>query len=122
MLSRLGLVLLPLFSVPAFAHGDELDPLPPSILVGQSYGGDAAPSFIRFINGRPRPVKIVWLAFDGSERPYATVAPGQEIVQPTFVAHRWLVKDGLGDTPLEVFISTRAAARDNGAMQIALIR
>ena len=122
MLCRVALALLLFSSAPAVAQGDELDPLPPPILMGQAYGGDAAPSFIRFINVRPRPVKIVWLAFDGSERPYATVAPGQEIVQPTFVAHRWLVKDGVEDTPLEVFISTRSAARDNGAMQIALIR
>jgi hypothetical protein len=69
---------------------------------------------------RDRPVSIEWVSFDGGEKTYATLAPGEERVQPTFVAHRWLVKDAEDGTPLEAFISTRSAT--HGIAQIALIR
>ena len=48
--------------------------------------------------------------------------PGDEMVQPTFVGHRWLIKDKESGEPLEAFISTRSAIRDRGTAQIALIR
>ena len=113
-----------LFALPAMTHAadDELTPVPAQILRGQAYSGDAAPSQIRFVNARGRPISIVWIGFDGQEQTYSTIMPGQEIVQPTFVAHRWIVKDALDGTPLEAFISTRSAARDNGATQIAIVR
>jgi hypothetical protein len=91
-------------------------------VIGHPYSGDRAPSQIRFINVRTRPVSIVWIAFDGSERFYTSLEPGDEVVQPTYVAHRWLVKDKEDGTPLEAFISTRSAARDRGTAQIAVIR
>jgi hypothetical protein len=109
-------------AVPALAAGDELEPVSASALLGRPYAGDTAPSRIRFINVRDRPVTITWITFEGSERGYAQLAPGQEVVQPTYVAHRWLAKDALDGTPLQAFISTRSAARDHGTAQIALIR
>lgn len=121
MVRHLAIALL-LLPAAAWAEGDELSPDPAQILRGQPYSGDAAPSQIRFVNVRSRPVSVMWIAFDGKERTYFSLLPGQEIVQPTFVAHRWLVKDALDGTPLQAFISTRSAARDNGAAQIALVR
>jgi hypothetical protein len=107
---------------PAFADTDELQPVPAFVVTGHSYVGDSAPSVIRFINARYRSVALTWITFDGREQRYAIIAPGGEVIQPTYVAHRWLVRDAGDDTPLQGFISTRSAARDNGAWQIALIR
>jgi hypothetical protein len=123
MFRRISLLLpLILISSPALAEGDEAGPVPAQAVIGHSYFGENTPSQIRFINVRNRPVRILWIAFDGSERPYAELTEGQEIVQPTFVAHRWLVRDARDGTPLVAFISTRSAARSNGTPQIAVIR
>jgi len=122
MIRCLSFALLLLTAAPAVAESDELSPVPARILRGQPYAGDAAPSQIRFVNVRSRPVSLVWIAFDGSERTYSVITPGREVVQPTFVGHRWIVKDAYDGTPLEAFISTRSASRDNGAAQIAIVR
>jgi len=122
MFRRVSLPLLLLSSAPAFADCDEIEPVPAQAVIGHSYFGENTPSEIRFIDVRNRPVRVMWVAFDGSERQYAELSEGQEIVQPTFVAHRWLVRDAIDGTPLRAFISTRAAARSNGTPQIALIR
>jgi len=122
MFCRIFLPLLLLMPTPACADGDEIDPVPAQAVIGHPTLGENTPSAIRFINVRNRPVRILWVAFDGSEQPYAVLGEGQEIVQPTFVAHRWLIRDAGDGTPLEAFISTRSAARSNGTPQIALIR
>ena len=122
MLARLCCALLLLWGAPALAEGDELAALSPAVMTGRSYSGDTAPSRIRFINMRDRAVQILWIAFDGRSIPYAEIAPGRDIVQPTYVAHRWLVVDAADRQPLAAFISTRSAARDHGATQIALLR
>lgn len=122
MYRSVTLALLVTMSTPALADSDELSAVPAPAVIGRAYVGDPAPSKIRFINVRDRAVQLTWVSFDGTEREYAVIAPGQELIQPTFVAHRWLIKDSGDGTPLEAFISTRSAARDNGASQIALIR
>ena len=119
MLRRVFLPLLALSSGPGLAQ--EMDSVPADAVAGHSYFSPNTPSQILFINVRNRPVHIFWIAFDGTERSYAELAEGQQVLQPTYVAHRWLIKDDDG-TPLEGFISTRAAARSNGTPQIALIR
>lgn len=122
MFRSLCAVVLAILPFPALADFDEINSVPAQAFIGKTYVGEYTPSRIRFINVRDRPVKIVWVAFDGSERIYATLAEGQEMVQPTYVAHRWVIKDADDGTPLEGFISTRSAFRDNGTAQIALIR
>lgn len=122
MSKRIFLAALLVMSAPAIAEADEINPVPTGAVIGHPYLGDRAASQIRFINVRGRPVRLVWISFDGTERPYAVIEPGQEIIQPTFVAHRWLVKDDGDGTPLHAFVSTRSAMRDNGTAQIALIR
>ena len=121
MLSRFALVLL-ILSSPALADGDEIAPVPIAAMIGHPYRGDDTPSRIHFINVRTEPVQVVWIAFDGSERPYTTLNPGQEYVQPTYVGHRWLVKVRDSGEPVEAFISTRSGIRDCGTAQIAVIR
>ena len=122
MFGRLGLVLL-LCSVPAkAAAADEIEPVPFQAVIGKSYTGKDAPSEILFINASMRPVQLAWIAFDGSEKPYGVIPSGGEWMQPTYVAHRWIVKDGAHGYPLEAFISTRSSTSEGGATQIALIR
>jgi hypothetical protein len=121
MFRRVALALL-MISGPASADGDEISPVPAAALIGHGYSGDGAPSQIHFINVRSRPVSIMWIAFDGSERFYLALQPGDEVMQPTYVGHRWLVKDQQDGTALEAFISTRSAIRDRGTAQIAIIR
>jgi len=122
MFRRVLLPVLVLISSPALAYGDEIDPVPAQALIGHPYSAENTPSQIRFINVRNRPVRILWIVFDGSERPYVELAEGQAIIQPTFVAHRWIVRDAGDGTPLEGFISTRSARHSDGTPQIALIR
>jgi len=122
MFRRVLLPILLLISSPALAYGDEIDPVPAQALIGHPYSAENTPSQIRFINVRNRPVRILWIVFDGSERPYVELAEGQAIIQPTFVAHRWIVRDAGDGTPLEGFISTRSARHSDGTPQIALIR
>jgi len=119
---RLAFAVLLLCSTPALADGDELSPVPVAAVIGHPYAGDRAPSQIRFINVRTRAVSVIWIGFDGAERLYENLDPGDEVVQPTYVAHRWLIKDRDSGEPIEAFISTRSALRDRGAVQIALIR
>ena len=122
MFRRLWPALLLIVATPALAQSDEINPVPAQALVGRPYFGENTPSQIRFINVRSRPVRLLWITFEGAEKEYALVAEGQEIIQPTFVAHRWLVRDAGDGTPLQAFISTRSAVRDNGTPQIAIIR
>jgi hypothetical protein len=120
VIHRLVLAMLVTLSAPALAQ--EIDPVPAHALIGRAYVSESTPSQILFINVRARPVRILWVAFDGTERPYVELTEGQQIAQPTFVAHRWLVRDAGDGTPLAGFISTRAAAKSNGTPQIAMIR
>ena len=118
----LALAVASFAAQPACAEGDELVEVSPAVVTGKAYGGDAAPSRIRFINVRDRAVRILWISYDGRSVPYAVIEPGHELVQPTYVAHRWLVVDAADNQPLGAYISTRPAARDRGAIQIALLR
>ena len=122
MLRRICFAMLLASCTPAWAAADELDPVPARAIIGHGYGGETAPARIRFINVRDRPVKILWIAFNGTEQLYATLDEGQEVVQPTYVAHRWLARDAIDGTPLAGFIATRSDRRSNGTAQIALIR
>lgn len=121
MLRRVLGPMLMLLSAPAIAQGDELDPVPAQALMAHPYFAEGTPAQMLFINVRARPVRVLWVAFDGSQQQYAELKQGEQWLQPTFVAHRWLVEDVDG-TPLEGFIATRAAARSNGTPQIAIIR
>jgi hypothetical protein len=122
VLSRVTAALLLGLSAPAFAQADEIQPVPAQALTGHPYFSEIVPSRILFINVRDRPVRIFWVGFDGKEMPYGDLEQGQQRLQPTYVAHRWVVRDAADGTPLVGFISTRAATRSGGTSQIALIR
>ncbi|MGZ2410676.1 von Hippel-Lindau disease tumor suppressor protein [Sphingomonas sp. F9_3S_D5_B_2] len=111
-----------LWSAPALAGCEATDPLPARAVIGHPYIGSDTPSEMRFINVRSRPITVLWVSFDGGERRYAQLGEGEEMIQPTYVAHRWLIRDALDGRPLTAFISTEAAARSPGNPQIALVR
>lgn len=120
-------VLIPavalLLAVPAQADsGDELRPVSASALVGRPYTGAGAASEIEFINTRRGPVRLNWIGFDGAARFYAVIPPGGEILQPTFVSHRWLIQRADGGASIEAFIASRADIHSDGQPQIAIIR
>jgi von Hippel-Lindau disease tumor supressor len=48
---------------------------------------------ITFINQRSVPVKTYWLDYSGKRKFYATIAPGDKVVQQTYVTHPWVVTD-----------------------------
>lgn len=122
MLRRVILPMLLLLASPSFAGAQEIEPVAADALIGHAYSGVSTPSVILFISVHSRPVRVLWISFDGTERPYRVLTQGEQMFQPTFVAHRWIVRDAEDGTPLEAFISTRSAARSNGTPQIALIR
>ena len=122
MFWRILLPTLMLSTTPVFAQGDEIDAVPAHALIGHGYFSESTPSEILFINLRRRPVRLLWVGFDGSEHAYGELAEGEQILQPTYVAHRWLVRDAGNGEPLEGFIATHGTARSNGTPQIALIR
>jgi hypothetical protein len=122
MIRYLVPIAMSLCASPALAESDELAPVPVNAVIGHPYPGDGAPSEIRFINVRSAPVTVVWVGGDGQQHIYGVIQPGEEWDQPTFVTHRWLLKDARNGAPVAAFISTRSGARDNGTAQIALIR
>jgi hypothetical protein len=126
---------------PAGAHtNDELQPIAAGPLIGKSYPGAGLPAEIQFINVRRRSVRLNWIDFDGRLRLYAVVPSGGEVLQHTFVSHRWVITSnqaGISNhratgrhrsraahagVPIEAFIATRSNAHGDGQPQIAIIR
>jgi len=120
---------LTLFRTGAVADADEAtvaalrSPLLPGR--GRSLGQGAATS-VRFTNQAREPIQILWIDTRGEEHPYATIAPGDSHLQPTYAGHAWLVLDAhqqpLGhvvanDSPKDVVIADLApAATDRDAV------
>lgn len=52
------------------------------------------PASVTFVNAGSRPVSIVWVDYEGKERPYSTLKPGERYTQSTFATHVWRIKDG----------------------------
>jgi len=55
------------------------------------HGGE--PQVVRFVNATERKLELVWVSYDGQERTTATLIPGGEREEPTFVAHLWRMID-----------------------------
>ena len=58
------------------------------------------------VNDGARPFTLYWLDFQGRRRAYATVAPGQTHVQPTYATHPWILVGPAGNC-LMVVINER---------------
>ena len=57
----------------------------------------SSPAKITFINRSGATRVIQWKTFDGGYKEYATLEPGQEHVQETFLTHPWIAANGPGD-------------------------
>jgi hypothetical protein len=58
--------------------------------------GSETPVDMVFDNGRPEPLRLYWLDFQGARVAYATIAPGASVTQHTFRSHRWLLATEAG--------------------------
>ncbi|NVK35397.1 MAG: hypothetical protein HWE23_13005 [Rhodobacteraceae bacterium] len=52
---------------------------------------------IIFHNNSREAVDVYWIDYNGGERPYAHLEPGQFIEQQTFMSHAWLVRTSAGN-------------------------
>jgi len=84
------------------------------------------PGQIVFRNSSPAPIDVNWIDYNGGERPYARLQPGQILEQQTFVSHAWMVRSATGQcqgiyvsrTPYrEVVISASAPGQRPGQLQ-----
>lgn len=72
-------------------------PVDPARLPGEPGREDPSPASPReteltFRNDTQKPVSLFWLSEGGPRRLYATLKPGEEYAQHTFVGHRWLAE------------------------------
>lgn len=49
------------------------------------------PTEITFVNGMPDAISVFWIDYEGQAQYYATLSPGELLVQSTFLMHPWLV-------------------------------
>ncbi|GGB40531.1 hypothetical protein GCM10011316_10720 [Roseibium aquae] len=54
------------------------------------------PGQIVFRNSSPMPIDVNWIDYNGGERAYARLQPGQILEQQTFVSHAWMVRGTSG--------------------------
>jgi hypothetical protein len=52
---------------------------------------------LTIVNRSDEPIKIYWLTFSGLRRFYHSVAPGDRVVQQTFIGHNWMITNGRGE-------------------------
>ncbi|HWP91243.1 MAG TPA: hypothetical protein VNN20_03460 [Thermodesulfobacteriota bacterium] len=61
------------------------------------------PSSITFVNSSNKTVDVYWVDFQGNEKPYKKLLPGQSYDQQTYDTHPWVVKyEGSGQLVLTV--------------------
>ena len=63
-----------------------------------------------FVNETEKTLSYHWIDFNGSDRYYGSVRPGESISQHTYPGHVWAVKDAEGRT-LGVFVAEREMGR-----------
>ncbi|MDD9988449.1 MAG: trypsin-like serine protease [Spirochaetaceae bacterium] len=71
---------------------------------------ESRPTAVIFVNETQGVISHHWIAFDGGEIPYGSVAPGESYSQHTYPGHVWAVKDAEGRT-FGVFVAEREMGR-----------
>jgi len=72
-------------------------PPPPPVSCPGEFANDlrshdsGVPTEITFVNGMPDAISVFWINYDGQAQHYATLPPGEQLVQGTFLMHPWLV-------------------------------
>jgi hypothetical protein len=61
-----------------------------------------------FVNHRTKDVVIEWSQFDGGFKPYATLPPGREQRQSTYVGHVWRVVEAGAELGYVVAVADQA--------------
>lgn len=91
---------------PVRAPGTDAPPVKPT--------ENPAPTSITFTNNGDRAVDVYWVNFNGKERRYFTLPPGQTFKQDTYVSHNWIVRDSASQRQL----ATAVGAARPGTMRI----
>ena len=68
------------------------------------------PTAVIFVNETEEALSYHWIDFNGGERFYGAVSPGESASQHTYPGHVWVIKDGNGRT-VAVFVAERETAR-----------
>ena len=63
-----------------------------------------------FVNDTEKALSYHWIDFNGNERYYGSVGPGESISQHTYPGHVWAIKDAAGRT-LAIFVAERETGR-----------
>jgi hypothetical protein len=52
---------------------------------------------LTIVNRSDEPIKLYWLTFSGRRRLYHSLAPGERVVQQTFIGHNWMITNNRGE-------------------------
>lgn len=64
-------------------------------------GAGSTPVTLIIVNDTDFDVDVFWIDFDGFERQYYTLAPGDEVEQGTYNTHVWRARDADGNTVMD---------------------
>lgn len=90
------------------------DDLPPfSCAVAPAFRSREAkmPTTIEFVNQSLATLVISWIDYQGKEQMYATLSPGQFVVQQTFLTHPWKVSFAVNGMCLGIYLPTLRPGR-----------
>ncbi len=88
---------LPTPAAPALATAIPADELPCREAADLRSKNSNSLAKLTFINASNATRSVVWLDFEGKTKPYATLAPGQQVTIDTYLTHPWVVNDASGD-------------------------
>ncbi len=72
-------------------------------------GPSRVPSKIRFINNLDRAVDVIWIDFQGTEKLYNKLDPGQGYTQQTYMTHTWIARAEGETEPALVLVASKSS-------------
>ena len=70
-------------------------------------GGGSKLITVSFVNRRAEAVDVFWINYQGSEKFYFTLQPGQSLRQQTYMTHAWCVRDRAHDAALLAVVAAQ---------------